>query len=71
MLYYWHKLKKAYNLENIILEKRQFLRRDWCHKKDKVLGGYVVVITEIQKNFIITAYVSLTVKRGKILWEKQ
>ena len=39
------------------------------HKFDKQLNGYLVVIVETEKKFIITSYVSLKIKRGKMIWQ--
>jgi hypothetical protein len=40
------------------------------HKSYKDMGTYLVVVVNINKSFVITAYQSFGIKRGEIVWKK-
>lgn len=64
------KIKTTIKNPVLIVENPLNQNEKYYHKYFKSFQNYLVVIIETRKQFIITAFISRKIKKGKTLWKK-
>jgi hypothetical protein len=67
----YEKLEKTLAEPSVIVESRLNKSVRLYHRRFSALKGYVVVVVNITRKFVITAYIALKVKQGNIVWQKK
>lgn len=64
------KIKSTIKNPEIIIKNFYNQDEKYYHRYFKSLKNYLIVIIELKKKFVITAFISRKPKKGKILWKK-
>lgn len=64
------KIQSTIQNPDIIVINQYNQSERYYHKYFKSLENYLIVVIEYKKKFIITAFISRKIKKGKILWKK-
>lgn len=62
-------LAKTLAIPDIIVQNELDQKILLYHKFYKQVKAYIVVIVQTERKFVITRYISLKIKRGKIIWQ--
>ncbi len=64
------KIQSTIQNPDLVVKNQYNQSERYYHKYFKSLKNYLIVIIEYKENFIITAFISRKIKKGKILWKK-
>ncbi len=67
---YLQKLSEAIQNPDCIIQNGLDQEVHLYHKYYKEKEHYIVVVTVVPKQFIVTAYTAIQIKKGRILWHK-